>query len=185
MALVLIKEDGTGRPDANSYANAADADAYHEAHLYAAPWKAASAANKEMALVMATRLIDCSYQFSGFKSVDAQSLQWPRRKCPDPDRDDSFARPLSLDSGRYLASNQVPRAVVDATCEMAREVLIGDRSAAPAGEGIASTWTSTQGIRYSKTDSRPVVCQLAHSMLSKYGTLLTKTNRAVRLIPVR
>lgn len=185
MALVLIKEDGTGRPDANSYADVADADAYHEAHLYAAAWKAASAANKEMALVMATRLIDSSYQFNGFRSVDGQSLQWPRRKCPDPDHDDTFAHPLALDSGRYLASNQVPRAVVEATCEMARELLIGDRTAAPAGEGIASTWTSTQGIRYSKTDPRPVICRLAQSMLSKYGTLLNKTGRAVRLIPVR
>ena len=87
MALVLIKEDGTGLPDANSYADAADADAYHEAHLYAAAWKAASAANKEMALVMATRLIDCSYQFNGFKSVDAQSLQWrPDRDTEQPPR---------------------------------------------------------------------------------------------------
>ena len=165
--------------------NAADAEAYHEAHLYAAAWNAASVANKEMALVMATRLIDCSFQFSGFKNVDAQSLQWPRRKCPDPDRDDSFSGRTLLDPGPYLKSTQVPRAVVDATCEMTREVLIGDRTAAPAGEGIASTWSSTQGIRYSKTDPRPVICWLAQSMLSKYGTLLTKTSRAVRLIPVR
>lgn len=185
MPLLLIKEDGTGRPDANSYASAADADAYHEAHLYAAAWKAASAVNKDMALVMASRLIDCSYQFNGFKTVDGQSLQWPRRKCPDPDRDDSFTRSPSPDPGPFLQSNQVPRGVVEATCEMAREVLLCDRTAAPAGEGIASTWTATDGVEYSKTDRRPVICRFAQSMLTKYGTLLTKTSRAVRLIPVR
>jgi hypothetical protein len=35
MALTLIKEDGTGRTDANSYAAVADADSYFDGHLYA------------------------------------------------------------------------------------------------------------------------------------------------------
>ena len=185
MAFVLVKEDGSGRPDATSYANTADADAYHDAHLYAGAWKAASAANKERSLVMATRLIDCSYQFNGLKSFNDQALQWPRQKCPDPDRDDSFTRTNSLDPGRYLKSDQLPKAVVEATCEMAREVLVCDRTAAPAGEGIAATWTATEGTEYSKTDRRPVICRFAQTMLSKYGTPLNKTGRSVRLIPAR
>jgi hypothetical protein len=32
----------------------------------------------------------------------------------------------------------VPLAVVEATCEMARELLIADRSASPPGEGLKS-----------------------------------------------
>ena len=35
MALVLVKEDGTGKSNANSYADVADGDAYFEGHLYA------------------------------------------------------------------------------------------------------------------------------------------------------
>ena len=86
MALTLIKEDGTGKVDANSYATAADGDAYHDGHLYATAWTGATLANKEKALVMATRLIDGEYQFNGFKRSDAQALQWPRERCDDPDR---------------------------------------------------------------------------------------------------
>ena len=86
MALVLIKEDGSGLANANSYASAADGDAHHEGHLYATPWTAATLANKEKALVMATRVIDAAYQFHGCKTSDEQALQWPRDRCPDPDR---------------------------------------------------------------------------------------------------
>ena len=35
MALTLVKEDGTGKADANSYADVADGDSYHDGHLYA------------------------------------------------------------------------------------------------------------------------------------------------------
>jgi hypothetical protein len=56
LALTLIKEDGTGKVDANSYADVTDGDAYHDGHLYASAWTAAATANKEKALVMATRL---------------------------------------------------------------------------------------------------------------------------------
>ena len=42
MALTLVKEDGTGRADANSYADVADGDAYFEGHLYASAWTAAT-----------------------------------------------------------------------------------------------------------------------------------------------
>src|SRR5690348_9503560 len=86
MALTLVKEDGTGRTDANSYASAADGDAYHDGHLYATAWTAASTGNKEKALVFATRLIDSQMQFNGFRANGGQALQWPRVNCPDPDR---------------------------------------------------------------------------------------------------
>ena len=85
MPLTLIKEDGTGKPDANSYGAVADGDAYHDGHLYASVWTGASTATKEAALVMATRVIDAHYQFRGFKVTDAQALQWPREYASDDD----------------------------------------------------------------------------------------------------
>src|SRR5687767_14468449 len=103
MALVLIKEDGTGKVDANSYATAAEGDAYHEGHLYATVWTTATLATKEAALVMATRLIDSQYFFGGGKANDGQALQWPREGCPD------------LDAGRWsertVKSDLVPKAL--------------------------------------------------------------------------
>ena len=55
--MTLIKEDGTGKTDANAYADVAESDAYHEGHLYATDWTGASGATKAAALVMATRLV--------------------------------------------------------------------------------------------------------------------------------
>jgi len=105
MALTLIKEDGTGRTDANSYATVAEADSYFEAHLYASAW-----------------------------------------------------------------------------------------TAAPAGEGIESTATSTHTktsssdtsssstTKYSKSDTRPIVSQVAQAMLSKYGALIVGGSGSVQLV---
>src|SRR5580765_2114378 len=86
MALTLVKEDGTGKTNSNSYAAAADGDAYFDAHLYAQAWTNADTGAKETALVMATRLIDSMCQFSGRRAHTTQALQWPREECPDPDR---------------------------------------------------------------------------------------------------
>jgi|ERR1017187_4566311 hypothetical protein len=86
MALTLVKEDGTGKADANAYAEVANGDAYHAGHLYATAWTAATADQKAVALVMASRLIDAEYQFNGLRSVDSQALQWPRVNCLDPDK---------------------------------------------------------------------------------------------------
>jgi hypothetical protein len=54
MPLTLIKEDGTGLVDANSYASAPDGDAYHDGHLYATAWTGATLANKEKASINST-----------------------------------------------------------------------------------------------------------------------------------
>ncbi|MGZ4962534.1 MAG: DnaT-like ssDNA-binding protein [Limisphaerales bacterium] len=179
MALVLIKEDGTGLANANSYASVADGDAYYDGHLYATAWTTATADNKAKALVMATRVIDASYEFNGSKTTVAQALEWPRYKCPDRDIADSSG------SAGFLASNVVPKGVSDATCEMARELLLMDRTAAPAGEGL-DTVASGSGVSttYSKTDTRPMISHLAQAMLSKFGSMGVGGSGQVRLVRV-
>lgn len=172
MALTLIKEDGTGKVDANAYANAADGDAYHDGHLYASAWAAASAGDKDKALVMATRLIDGQFQFDGIKASDAQALQWPREDCRDPDGDDA------------LPSDAVPKAVIEATCEMARELLVVDRTAAPDGEGLKYYNDGTAQTGYDKSDTRPVISHVAQALLMKFGSLLKSKSGAVRLVRV-
>ena len=173
MALVLIKEDGSGMADANSYASAADGDLYFEGHLYATAWTAAVTATKEAALVMATRLIDSQYQFGGTKVSDEQALQWPRENCRD------------LDAGRWsggvVANDLVPKGVVDATCEMARELIILDRTTAPPGEGLKYENVGPDQRGYSKTDVRPIISHVAQAMLGKYGALIKSRSGAVLL----
>ena len=184
MALTLIKEDGTGKADANSYASVADANAYHDGHLYATAWTAATDDQKAVALVMATRLIDAEFQFNGTRTTANQALQWPRAMCPEPDNVHvpiSVLLPIPYD---YVQYDTVPKAVVQATCEMARELLIADRTVAPAGEGLK--YYNAAGVQtgYDKTDKRPVLSQVAQVMLAKYGSQISAKSGAVRLMRV-
>jgi hypothetical protein len=170
MALVLIKEDGSGLVDANSYANSADGDAYHAGHLYATKWTAATTATKEAALVMATRLIDSYFTFLGVKSEAAQALRWPRYRCPD------------AEIGGEFAATAIPSDLIRATCELARELIAMDRTAAPAGEGIAKTWLSSTGTTYDKSDRRPVIPRQVVRMLALLGSSGERRSGNVRLI---
>jgi len=169
MALTLIKEDGTGKVDANSYAEVADGDAYYEGHLYATAWTGATSAQKAAGLVMATRLIDAEFRFKGVKASATQALQWPREECRDPDGADD------------LASDAVPSAVVQATCELARELLVKDRTAAPPGEGLKYQNVGSAQTGYDKSDTPPVI---SRAMLAKFGALLKAKSGAVSLVRV-
>ena len=196
MALTLVKEDGTGKVDANSYAAVADGDAYFEGHLYATAWTAATSGTKAAALVMATRLVDTQVQFNGYKAHETQALQWPRERCPDPDRNAVSSSLQSPLLSSFVPNDEVPAGVASAVCEMARELLIQDRTAAPPGEGISSTQTSSathdsaggsssqSSTSYSKEDTRPIMSRVAQAMLAKYGALIQGGSGSVRLVRV-
>ena len=183
MALVLVVEDGSGKADANSYAAVADGDAYHEGHLYASAWTAASTGNKEAALVMATRVLDSLFRFNGFKRMATQALQWPRRECRDPDAESGIVPGLLLIRGPYLDETKVPAAVVRATCEMARELLQGDRTGDPDGGGLAQV--SLSGIMTAVFDTqhpRPVAPRLVQAMLGRLGSMVEGGSGQVPLV---
>jgi hypothetical protein len=182
MALTLIKEDGTGRADANAYADATDCDAYHAGHLYATAWTGASDDQKSAALVMASRLIDSEYQFNGLRSQSLQALQWPRVNCLDPDKAPIPILTSLLLVDPFVPFSIVPKQVVQATCEMARELLITDRTASPVGEGLKYQNAGTTQTGYDKTDTRPVISPVAQAMLIKFGSLVSAKSGAVRLV---
>jgi len=123
---------------------------------------------------MATRLIDSQFQFDGGKVNETQALQWPRENCYDPDADGW--------GGGTVAGNVVPKLVIQATCEMARELIVADRTASPAGEGLKYQNVGTTQTGYDKSDTRPVISRVAQAMLSKYGTLLSRKGGVVRLV---
>ena len=182
MSLTLIKEDGTGKVDANSYASVADGDAYHDGHLYATAWTGASADQKAVALVMATRLIDAEFQFNGTRTTAGQSLQWPRAMCPEPDNVHvpiSVLLPIPYD---YVEYDKVPKAVVQATCEMARELLIADRTGTPRGEGLKYENIGDTQTGYDKSDRQQVISRVAQAMLAKFGVLIKSGSGTVRLV---
>jgi hypothetical protein len=201
MALTLIKEDGTGKADANAYAKAADGDAYHEGHLYASAWTVATTAKKEAALVFATRLIDVVYQFNGVRTLSGQTLQWPRMDCREPDGTTaqfvaggdnavvpmfiipgSAGKIIVVDNPMLVPGNVVPKAVVEGTCELARELLIADRTATPPGEGLKYYNEAGTQTGYDKEDRRPIISPVVQALLAKYGSLVNAKSGAVRLV---
>ena len=183
MALVLIKETGAGLSDANSYASAADGDAYHDGHLYAAAWTAASAPNQEKALVMATRLIDGLFQFNGFKRLSSQALQWPRRECRDPDIETGVVPGLLLVRGPYLDETKVPTLVVNATCELARALLVEDRTDDPDGEGLSSmSVVGSLRLDFNANDRQPAIPVIVQTWLGKFGQYLPRTRGTAKLV---
>ena len=173
MSLTLIKEDGTGLANANTYALVADGDAYHEGHLYASAWTAAVTGDKEKSLVMATRLIDAEFQFNGSRRLNTQALQWPRRECPDPDSESGVLPGLLLTRGSFLDETKVPPVVVRATAELARELLKQDRTDDPDGEGLKSLrLDGALQIQFDPKTRQPLVPQLVQILLGKYGAYL-------------
>jgi hypothetical protein len=73
----------------------------------------------------------------------------------------------------------VPKAVVEGTCELARELLLLDRTAAPAvvTTGSGATYASSQ---YSKGDTRPIISGVAQAMLANFGALISGAVRLMR-----
>jgi len=90
----------------------------------------------------------------------------------------------------------VPKAVVQATCEMARKLLVVDRTASPPGEGIDTVTTAhathaatgtgsdstSSSTKYSKVDTRRVISPVARAMLSKFGAAVSGGSGAVMLL---
>jgi hypothetical protein len=183
MALVLVKEDGSGLAGANSYASAVDGDAYHDGHLYASAWTAATTGNKEKGLVMATRVIDALFRFNGFKRMTTQALQWPRRECPDVDSDSGSVVGVLTARGPWLDETTVPAVVVQATCEMARELLVGDRTGDPDGVGmLALSLTGSVTTTFDRLRPRPVIPRLVKAMLSGLGAVVVGGSGEVRWV---
>jgi hypothetical protein len=104
----LIVEDGTGLSNANTYLSEADADTYWVDHGNNTTWSAATATQKQEALIIATQYMDANYntRWLGTKDSQTQSLAWPRSGVVDYD-------------GYLLSNNELPQAVQDATAEAA------------------------------------------------------------------
>jgi hypothetical protein len=194
MALVLVKEDGSGLANANAYADLADAEGFHERHVNLFGWSTATDSAKETALSMATRLIDELWQFNGFRANEGQALQWPRERCPDPDKG-TASSVLIWANGNYFEPNIVPKGIIEATCEMAKQLLLLDRTLIPEGEGLHSVYESSSSHAadgsggadisskvYDKKDKRRILTHLVEAMLSKFGAPIQSGDGMVRLI---
>lgn len=162
--MALIVEDGTGKPDANSYVSLAVALDYAQTRGIAA-WTADGAADatRSAALIRATAFIDATYRgrFPGYRTQGRrQGLEWPRvgayTYVPDDGRSGAYLSggygATQLDAGySYILPNEIPREIIAATCEAAGRELAEPGLLAPdldRGGAIQSLSAGSVSITY-------------------------------------
>lgn len=110
--------------NSNSYIGVAEADAFFEFHPDGTAWFDLTISQKEIYLVTGSNRLD-QLKYSGKPTSTDQRMQWPREFCRNRDYaylDDGYRVDLyfeSSDSQYYLPSDEIPKEVVDAVCEMA------------------------------------------------------------------
>jgi hypothetical protein len=157
MAVTVVKEDGTGLANANSYADEADALAYLESTGRKDAWTAFSGNDRRAALIVATQYMDDTYvnRYLGIVSVatqDTQALLWPRDE-------------LTLPSGADLASNLIPPEVAQACAEdalvAATDGIDPNPTYDPSGRSVKVSKVRVEGAVSKETEfdggTRPVV----------------------------
>lgn len=119
--MTLIVEDGTARPDAESYMSVAGADAYHASRNNAA-WAPLDTATKEANLRKATDYMQQVYAglWAGTKRTNTQALDWPRQSVPIVDGPGAGAHLTS-----YYGFDIVPVEVQRACAELALKANAG------------------------------------------------------------
>ena len=156
MALTL---DATiGGASANSYTTVAQGDSYHEGRLFVTDWTGAADATKEAALVWATRLLDSHFDWQGSKFTLEQALRWPRFGALDRD-------------GQLFDSNELPPELRDAVSELARLLIIGDRSIETGTEGLKRLKVDVIELEFDKFDRIETISDEVYQMISHLGRL--------------
>jgi hypothetical protein len=84
--MALIVEDGSAKPDAESWCSVAHADQYHSS-LGNDEWGALSISVKEQTLRKGTNYLMQEYgmKWAGYRTTSTQALDWPRTQVPIPD----------------------------------------------------------------------------------------------------
>lgn len=99
----MTVEDGTGLTDSDSYVTTDYADSYLAGRNTA--WAALTAANKEIALQIATEYIDNIFRWKGIKSTATQALNFPRARLFDNDGYEISGIPVRLKQAVCLAAS--------------------------------------------------------------------------------
>jgi len=159
-----------GGAAANSYCTIAEGTAYHETHPYATVWEDAGDDERCRALQTATRLLDQWYEWTGVAVGSTQALLWPRIDVIGP-------------NGYLEASDAIPTRLRDATAELARQLLAGDRTADSDIEtqGLKSLKAGSVELAFSGAAVGKVIPDAVAGFVSVYGRLRGRSGADVTL----
>jgi len=183
-APTLIVEDGSVVADANSYVDLEYAENYHEAVLWATKWGDSDPETKTRALIMATRMIDGGFKFYGFKTNDANPLEWPRMYAQNSESAGTAYYVGGSVSGNYYRSNEVPDRLKKATAELAGQLVAKNRTAEWSALGIKSVGLGQGAVDVSFMDNAAEVAAMPFTptvldFLSPLGYPRSGSSRAI------
>jgi len=173
--MTIVVEDGTGKPDANSYVSLAGLKAYADARglAYGTDDNAIQAA-----LIRATAWLDATYRarFPGVRSNAGQALQWPRRAGHYEYGvyvTDRYSTTVYDAEGVPIAVNSVPQVLVNAECEAAVREIASPGGLAPdldRGGAITRLQAGSVEIEYSGNAPAGTTYQAIDAVLSSILT---------------
>lgn len=159
-----------GGSSANSYVSVAMADDWMTKRLHAADWTAATNAEKESALMWATRLLE-RYSWKGEPTTSgvspAQALRWPRSYVLDLD-------------GNELDGTTIPDFLQEATTELAFSLIQDDRTEDPDGIGFKRLKVGPIELEPDTVRSANTLPKTVMDLISPY--LLRPLNSSVTLL---
>lgn len=160
-----------GGASANSYATVDEASAYHEGRLHADAWTDADSADQEKALQMATQTLDDLIDWHGVVVTDTQRLGWPRAGV--------IGR-----NGRLIEQDELPRELVEATAEFARQLLDENRTADSDVETQGLTALEVGPVKLSFKDEviAKVVPDAVFYKLRHLGALINRGSGSAKIV---
>lgn len=165
----------------NSYASRAEADAYHEGHLYGSTWFALPPAQRDVALVMATRVLDEQVEWAGWKTNHVQALRWPRGGVPEMDGGGTVYDPYY--GGFTLDQYTIPPFLKNATAELARSLAAEDRTADSDLFEFSQVTIGPLSLTKDQARQKEVLPDSVRAMVKPYGQIATKSGIGfVRLV---
>lgn len=144
----------------NSYCTRAEADTEMGMRLHTASWTGATTANREIALIWATRLLDEQMGWLGAPTVPGQTLAWPRSGMLGP-------------TGAAIGTGDIPTLLKRATAELAMRLLESDRPADSGTAGLESLTAGPLTLQFAASQGGPprvVIPQAVAETLSIWGS---------------
>lgn len=160
----IVVENGTGLTTANSYVSVDDASIYFEARLNATTWTGASNTNKEIALQMATRLLDELVAWDGYKYDETNALMWPRGSTVDR-------------AGYAIDVDEMPQFLLDVTAEFAMWLLASDRTAEDDTLGFRKLKAGSLEMEINRWDRKALMPDVVWNMVRFCATKTTSKAR--------
>lgn len=168
--ITLVVETGAGLANANSYCDKSTANAFHEIEGNEA-WNNANDADKDRALIRATRYLDTYSDYPGYPTTNAQGLLWPREGV------------FNTQLGEEYAANVVPNPLRYAVAELAAWLVAGNNLENSAGGEVTNV--DVEGLSVSvapgNSTSNPLPRRVL-DMLSRWG--LCRRNNSAGIIRV-